>query len=50
MFKPDQVLERVDEVALCVLLKRPENQDTGFRELLDTLLANVVELRSGLKG
>jgi hypothetical protein len=48
--KPDEALVQLADEPMRVLLKRPENYDAGFRELLDTLFAKVIELRGGLNG
>ncbi|BFG73765.1 hypothetical protein PTKU46_17980 [Paraburkholderia terrae] len=48
--KPDEALAQLATGPMRVLLKRPENYDAGFRELLDKLFEKVVELRGGLNG
>ncbi|BDC38593.1 hypothetical protein SAMN04487926_10667 [Paraburkholderia steynii] len=48
--KPDEALAQLATGPTRVLLKRPENYDAGFRELLDKLFEKVVELRGGLNG
>ncbi len=50
MLKPDEALAQLATGPTRVLLKRPENYDAGFRELLDKLFEKVVELRGGLNG
>jgi hypothetical protein len=45
--KPRDALENLDNVHCRVLLKRPENHDARFRELLETLFQQVVDLRGG---
>ncbi len=45
---PVEALDRLDSGAYRVLLKRPERYDLRFRELLDTLFEQVVDLRGGL--
>jgi Cupin superfamily protein len=46
----EEAMQRVDSAAVRILLKRPENHDPRFRELLDTLFEQVVRLRGGLRG
>jgi hypothetical protein len=46
----EEALKRIDSAAVRVLLKRPENHDVRFRQLLDTLFEQVMALRGGLKG
>ena len=48
--KPDEALAQLATGPTRVLLKRPENYDAGFRELLDKLFEKVIELRGGLNG
>jgi hypothetical protein len=45
---PSQALENLDTRSCRVLLKRPENHEPQFRELLDTLFRQIVDLRGGL--
>lgn len=45
---PHEALEHLDSDPCRVLLKRPEKYDRRFRELLDTLFRQIVELRGGL--
>lgn len=47
---PHEALAQLATGPVRVLLKRPENYDAGFRELLDTLFERVIELRGGLNG
>jgi len=47
-YKPHQVIENLDRGSYRLLLKRAENYDRGFRELLDTLFQQVMDLRGGL--
>ena len=49
-YGPQEAVERVNSEPVRVLLKRPENRDPLFRELLDTLFEQVMELRGGLQG
>jgi hypothetical protein len=49
-FSPREALDRLDSGDYRVLLKRPENHDPRFRELLDTLFRQVMDLRGGLGG
>ena len=48
--KPSEAMDRLRSGAFRILLKRPENHDSGFRQLLDQLFAEVMALRGGLKG
>jgi hypothetical protein len=45
-----EALQRLDQEPTRVLLKRPENHDPQFRELLQGLFAQVMRLRGGLRG
>jgi len=45
-----EALQRLGSHSVRVLLKRPENHDPRFRQLLDTLFEQVIGLRGGLKG
>lgn len=47
-YKPHEVIENLDRGSYRLLLKRAENYDVRFRELLDDLFHQVVELRGGL--
>jgi hypothetical protein len=47
-YNPREAIERLDTGAYRVLMKRPENYDPRFRELLDTLFRQVVDSRGGL--
>jgi hypothetical protein len=47
-YKPHEAIERLDSGAYRVLLKRPEKYEPRFRELLNALFHQVVELRGGL--
>jgi hypothetical protein len=49
-YKPKEAIERLDTGAYRVLLKRAENHDRRFRELIDALFDQVVELLGGLGG
>ncbi len=42
--KPDKALEQLGTTPLRILLKRPENQDLRFRELLDVLFRQIASL------
>jgi hypothetical protein len=44
----DEALRRLDSSAMRVLLKRPENHDPRFRQLLDSLFEQIIRLRGGL--
>jgi len=46
----EEALELIDRRALRILFKRPENYDREFRELLETLLAQVLGLLGGVRG
>lgn len=46
--KPDRAIEQMDRFPLRILLKRPENQDTRFRELLNVLFRQVGAMRANL--
>ena len=45
---PSEALENLDTRPCRVLLKRPENHEPQFRELLGTLFQQIVDLRGGL--
>lgn len=45
---PADVLEKLDQGSFRILLKRPEQRHPGFRELIDTLFKQVIDLRGGL--
>jgi hypothetical protein len=45
---PYEALDHLEAGGYRVLLKRPEKHDLRFRELLDTLFRQVVDLRGGL--
>jgi hypothetical protein len=45
---PVEALERLGSESYRVLLKRPEKYDPRFRELLDTLFEQVIDMRGGL--
>jgi hypothetical protein len=47
-FAVDEALRRIDSGGVRVLLKRPENHDPRFRELLNSLFEQVIDLRGGL--
>ncbi len=47
-YSPRDALDRLDSVGCRVLMKRPEKHDPRFRELLDALFRQVVDLRGGL--
>ena len=49
-YTPLEAMQRLDSAAVRVLLKRPENHDERFRKLLDSLFAQVVSLRGGMRG
>ncbi|HTB67225.1 MAG TPA: hypothetical protein VK727_13430 [Steroidobacteraceae bacterium] len=43
-------MEQLDSGATRILLKRPENHDAGFRQLMNDLFSEVMALRGGLRG
>jgi hypothetical protein len=45
---PSEALENLATRPCRILLKRPENHDRQFRELLDTLFRQIVDMRGGL--
>ncbi len=47
---PHEAMARLDQGAHRVLLKRLENHDSAFRDLLDQLFDQVIELSGGLRG
>jgi hypothetical protein len=47
-YSPEEGLDRLDSGGYRVLLKRPEKHDGRFRELLETLFRQIVDLRGGL--
>ena len=47
-YSPHDALDRLDSLVCRVLLKRPERHDPRFRELLDGLFRQVIDLRGGL--
>jgi hypothetical protein len=50
MCSASEALNRLDSGAYRILLKRSENHDPRFRRLLDTVFAQVMDLRGGLRG
>lgn len=48
-YSPYDALCRLDEGAYRVLLKRPENHDRRYRDLMDALFQQIVEFRGGLR-
>ena len=49
-FAPREAIDHLEDGAWRILLKRLELHDSRFRELLETLFAQVTELRGGLNG
>jgi len=49
-YKPHEAIDNLDKISTRVLLKRPENHDARFRDLLETLFRQVTDLRGGLGG
>ena len=47
-FEPVEALERLDTVSCRILLKRPENHDPGFRDLMNALFRQVLDAIGGL--
>ena len=47
-YKPAEAIEKLDSGAYRILLKRAENHDNRFRELIDTLFEQVVHVLGGL--
>jgi hypothetical protein len=47
-FKPREALENLDKGHYRILLKRPENHDSDFRDLLETLFKQLAALRPDL--
>jgi len=47
---PEQAFAQFASGPMRLLLKRPENYDAAFKELLDQLFNKVIELRGGLNG
>jgi hypothetical protein len=45
---PNEAMENLEKQACRILLKRPENHDPHFRELIDLLFRQVMELHGGL--
>lgn len=50
MFKPHEALGHLGDTPVRVLLKRLENHDPEFRDLLHSLFDRLTELRGGLQG
>lgn len=46
---PSQAMERLNTESVRILLKRPQNYDPGFQQLLDGLVEQVVSLSDELK-
>jgi len=46
--KPVEALENLDRVSCRILLKRPEDHDSRYKDLLDTLFRQAVDLLGGL--
>ena len=47
---PSRAMELLDHQPIRILLKRPENHDERFRELLDLVFEEIVDTRGGLGG
>ena len=45
---PYQAMDNIESANLRILLKRPENHDPRYRDLMHALFAQVLELRGGL--
>jgi hypothetical protein len=48
--KPSAAIDQLQTHSIRLLLKRPENHDSGFRRLLDEQFAEVMAMRGGLRG
>lgn len=48
--RPHEAIARLDQGTHRVLLKRAENHDSAFRDLLDQLFNQVIAARGGLRG
>ena len=48
--KPHEVLAKLDSGSYRILLKRAENYDRRYKELVETLFERVIALRGGLQG
>lgn len=48
-YRPHEAIERLDREPYRVLLKRPEQRDAGFRDLLDRLFAQVAQAHGHLQ-
>jgi len=48
--KPHEAMMRLEQGAHRVLLKRLENHDSAFRDLMDLLFKQIIELNGGLHG
>ncbi|MEJ0094339.1 MAG: cupin domain-containing protein [Methylocella sp.] len=49
-YRPDEALDQLESGSYRILLKRPENHDARFRDLLDALFGQVVDRLGGLGG
>lgn len=49
-FTPREALDQLGSRGCRVLMKRPEKHDPRFRELLNTLFQQILDLRGGLRG
>jgi hypothetical protein len=47
---PSEAMERLETGSARVLMKRPENYDPRFRELLEVLFRQILDMRGGLRG
>lgn len=48
--KPHEILENLDRGSYRILLKRAENYDRRYKDLVQTLFEQVISLRGGLNG
>jgi hypothetical protein len=48
--KPSAAMDQLQTRSIRLLLKRPENHDSGFRRLLDEQFTEVMAMRGGLRG
>jgi hypothetical protein len=49
-YRPDEAMDRLGSTNARILLKRPENYDRRFRDLLATIFAEIVQRRGGITG
>ncbi len=49
-YTPLEAYDRLESINQRILLKMPENYDSRYRDLMETLFRQVVEMRGGLRG